>query len=56
MRVNKYESVHFYDKKDDYSKIKYNDLKKLAKSKGLPYKETFIKKELLIEKIVELDG
>jgi hypothetical protein len=48
--------VHFYDKKDDYSKIKYNDLKKLAKSKGLPYKETFIKKELLIEKIIELDG
>ena len=54
--VNKYESVHFYDKKDDYSKIKYNDLKRLAKSKGVPYKETFIKKELLIEKIIELDG
>ena len=44
--VNKYDSVQ----------AKYNDLKKIATSKGIPYKETFIKKEELIEKIIELDG
>jgi|TARA_R110000823_G_scaffold292314_3_gene411124 hypothetical protein len=54
--VNKYDSVQYYEKADDYSKAKYNDLKKIATSKGIPYKETFIKKEELIEKIIELDG
>tara|TARA_R110000787_G_scaffold140443_1_gene253998 strand:+ start:116 stop:451 length:336 start_codon:yes stop_codon:yes gene_type:complete len=54
--VSKYESVCYYDKKDDYSKIKYNKLKKLAKSKGLSYKETLVTKEVLIEKIIELDA
>ena len=54
--VEKYVSVEFHKKSDDYTKINYNKLKKVATSKGIPYKETFVKKELLIEKIVELDG
>ena len=54
--VDKYESVEFHNKSDDYNKIAYNKLKKVATDKGVPYKETFVKKEALIDKIEELDG
>tara|TARA_R100000664_G_scaffold2996_1_gene7044 strand:+ start:11883 stop:12218 length:336 start_codon:yes stop_codon:yes gene_type:complete len=54
--VKKYESVKYHDKKEDLSKMAYNDLKKLAKAKGMSHKDTFVKKELLIQAIEKLDG
>ena len=52
----KYESVKYHDKKEDLGKIAYNDLKKMAKTKGVPYKDTFVKKDVLIQMIEDLDG
>ena len=54
--VKKYESVKYQDKKEDLSNIAYNDLKKMAKNKGVPYKDTFVKKDVLIRIIEDLDG
>ena len=62
--VNKYESLQFKDgdekvqitEEEYYDEYTYNELKKLAVKNGIPYKETFIKRDALIMKIKELNG
>jgi len=56
IHVDKYISVKYYDKKDDLRKMKYNDLKRMGRAKGMSNLDTFIKKELLIDAIEVLDG
>ena len=49
--IKKYDSVQYLDKKDDLKKVKYQKLKKMATSKGIPWKETFVPKDELIRLI-----
>ena len=55
MLVDKYNSVQYHDKKEDLRKMKYNDLKRMGRTKGMSNQDTFVKKELLIQAIEELD-
>ena len=54
--VDKYDSVVFYDRKDNLRKMKYNDLRKMGKTLGLTHKETMVKRELLIDAIDRVNG
>jgi hypothetical protein len=54
--VGKYDSINFYDRKDNLRAMKYLDLKKMAKSKGLSHKETMVNRELLIDAIDKVNG
>jgi len=62
--VNKYSSLQYKDGDEEvqtteeeyYEEYTYNELKKLAVKSGMPYKETFVKRDALIMKIKELNG
>ena len=51
LMVNRYPSVKYVDKKQDLSNVKYQKLKKIASDKGIPWSDTFVKKEELIKMI-----
>ena len=53
--VKKYESVKYQNKKEDLNNLSYNNLKKMAKNKGVPHKDTFVTKEKLIKMIEIVD-
>ena len=62
--VNKYDSVEFKDGDEEmqvtveeyYDDYTYIELKKLAVKNGIPYKETFVKRDILVKMIKEKDG
>ena len=51
MMVDKYPTVNYVDRKQDLNKVKYHKLKKMAASKGIPWADTFVKKDELIKMI-----
>ena len=51
LMVDKYESVKYVNKKQDLSNVKYQKLKKIAADKGIPWSDTFVKKDELIRMI-----
>jgi len=51
MMVDKYHTVNYVDRKQDLNKVKYHKLKKMAASKGIPWADTFVKKDELIKMI-----
>ena len=51
MMVDKYPTVIYVDRKQDLNSIKYQKLKKMAANKGIPWADTFVKKEDLIRMI-----
>ena len=62
--VNKYDSVEFKDGDEEmqvtveeyYDEYSYIELKKLAVKNGIPYKETFVKRDKLIDLIRAKNG
>jgi len=51
MMVDKYPTVIYVDTKQDLKNVKYQKLKKMAANKGIPWSETFVKKDELIRMI-----
>ena len=49
--IKKHDSVEYLNKKNNLEKFKYQKLKKMATSKGIPWKETFVPKQELIKLI-----
>ena len=52
--VNKYDAIEYEDKRDDLRKMKYHKLKQFAVKRGIEYKDTFVKRDVLIEMIRDL--
>ena len=51
MMVDKYPTVIYVDTKQDLKYVKYQKLKKMAANKGIPWANTFVKKDELIRMI-----
>ena len=51
MMIKKYPSIQYMDRKDDLKRMKYIKLKKMAAEKGIPWNETFVAKDVLINMI-----
>ena len=51
MMVDKYPTVIYVDRKQDLNNVKYQKLKKMAANKGIPWADTFVKKDELIKMI-----
>jgi hypothetical protein len=51
MMVDKYPTVIYVDTKQDLINVKYQKLKKMAANKGIPWANTFVKKDELIRMI-----
>jgi len=52
--INKYPSVRYEKIEQGYKDVKYQKLKKIAVDKGVPWGETFVKREELIIMINQL--
>ena len=52
--VNKYQSVRYEKIEHRYENVNYNDLKKVAVDKGIPWGKTFVKREELITMISQV--
>jgi hypothetical protein len=53
--IEKYDSISYFDRTENLKKMKYNDLKKMARSKGLSHKDTMVSREVLITSIDRLN-
>jgi len=53
--MRKYPSIIFLNKEDNLDRMKYKTLKKLAVKKGIQNKDTFVKRDILIEMIRTLN-